>query len=416
MSEAGARFDTGVEHVQGSWPSTPRFWSYSSLNEIETCPRRWMLSRATYPQVWARRGYPQVPSVAALLGDVVHEALEVIVEALNRAGCTTTDSAEAVDTLRDLGGLSAILRSSIDGKLSALTDNPRLSEEAQENLRQALMDRLGVASNRIQLFLSRGTLPAWAGALEHQEREGGARDAPAGPRHRSPVEGGAHPEVDVVAEELRLWGRIDLVTIDDSGVTITDFKTGQEDPSHDEQVRLYSLLWDLDRQTNPARRAATALVVSYPAGDRAVPTPDELALRALEVSVAARIAAADAETASTNPRPLPGPDTCALCHVRHLCGDYWEQVPPLPSSVPAGEWFDLEGTVLRQNGVKSWIVESTSGEEILVRTPNPSSKLPVGQRIRVLGVRKVEDPDRPQLVIAALGSGSEAYVLSDEPP
>lgn len=412
MSDAGARFDTTVEHASGSWPRTPEYWSSSSLKEIESCPRRWMLSRATYPEVWASRGYPQVPGLAALFGDVVHETLEVVVSALNRAGCTATDTADAVGVIRDLGGLSTVIRAAIDRKVTALVDNPRMSDEARNTLHQALVDQLGVASNRVQVFLSRGTLPAWAAEVAKVGPGSAPAQAPQGPPHRTAVGSGAHPEVDVVAEGLRLWGRIDLLTVDDSGVTITDFKTGQDDPLHDEQVRLYALLWSLDRQANPARREVTALVVSYPGRDRAVPAPDEAALRALEASVAARIADADAETTTAEPRALPSPDNCAFCHVRHMCEEYWQHVAPPPASVPPREWFDIEGTVLRQNGIKSWVVEAAEGgTEVLVRTPSPSNTLPVGQRVRVLGVRKVEDPDRPELVIAALGSGSETFVL-----
>lgn len=414
MSE-DVRFDTSIEGVWGYLPGSPALWSYSSLKDVEACPRRWVLSRARYPDIWDRYGYPDTPHPAALLGDVIHRALEVIVDALGASGCATTDSSEAVGVLRGLGGLSAVLRESIELKIDDLGSNPRIAAEVPENLRQALTDQLGVAANRVQLFLSRGTLPAWAVEGNDDDAEG---ESPAGgrggQRRRNPISTGAHPEVDVVADALRLWGRIDLLTADAADVTITDFKTGQEDPSHDDQARLYALLWDLDRQTNPERRRATALIVSYPARDRAVPAPDESALRTLESSLAARIADADAAAASTDPRPLPSPDTCAFCRVRHLCGDYWEEIVPPPTSVPARQWFDIEGTVVCQNGVKSWVVESEQGgDEVLVRTPSPSSTLPVGQRIRVLGVRKVENPDNPELVIAALGSRSETYVVTD---
>ncbi len=413
MSES-VRFETDVEGLWGYLPGSPPMWSFSSLKDVEACPRRWVLSRAHYPDVWGRHGYPRIPHLASLLGDVIHRALEVTVEALAASGCIATNSSEAVGVLRGLGGLSAVLREAIDLKVDGLGSNPRVSPIARENLRQALLDQLGVASNRVQLFLSRGTLPAWVDGVDGPSDASESSRGGGGQRRRRSVGVGAHPEVDVVADQLRLWGRIDLVTVDESGVTITDFKTGHEDPSHDEQVRLYALLWARDRQTNPERRATTALVVSYPARDRAVPVPDASALRTLEASLTTRIANADLATSTGDPRALPSPDTCAFCHVRHLCGDYWEKVAPSPAEVPAREWFDIEGKVLRQNGVKSWVVKSEQGgHEVLVRTPNPSKSLPVGKRIRVLGVRKVEDPDRNELVIVALGNGSETYIVTE---
>ncbi len=60
MNERGG-FDTGVQDSSGRWPDLPRAWSYSSLKEAEECPRRWMLRRASYPQIWARQGYPPRP-------------------------------------------------------------------------------------------------------------------------------------------------------------------------------------------------------------------------------------------------------------------------------------------------------------------------------------------------------------------
>lgn len=412
MSE-GVRFETDVEGLWGYLPGSPGLWSYSSLKDVEACPRRWVLSRARYPDVWAKNGYPDIPHPLTLLGDVIHQALEVIIDAFGVSGCTATDSSDAVGVLRELGGLSAILREAIDRKVDELQINPRISVDTIESLRRALIDQLSVATNRVQLLLSRGSLPALAihsdGARDHGAHAGASGG---GQHRRRPVGPGAHPEVDVMAEDLRLWGRIDLVTVEGSAVVITDFKTGQPDASHDDQVRLYALLWDLDRQANRERRPATALVVSYPAHDRTVLAPDHPALRVLEASVAARVADADGEIASNSPRALPGANTCAFCRVRHFCDDYWDQVVPPPASVPAQEWFDIEGTVTRQDGVKSWIVESKQGgDEVLVRSPIPSRTLPVGHRVRLLGVRRVEDPDKSEVIIAALGGASETYVL-----
>lgn len=413
------RFDTAIEGVWGYTAGSPPFWSYSSLNDVEACPRRWVLTHAEYPGLWNGRGYPEVPHPATLLGDVIHHALEVIVKALGTQGVTETNATDVVAVLRGLGGLSMVLRQAIDLRVDGLGNNPRISVEARENVRRALIDQLGFASNRVQLFLSRGRLPGWAAHGDDAGYEGeGTGGSRRGTRRRTPAGTGAHPEVDVVAKELRLWGRIDLVTVDDAGVTITDFKSGKVDPAHDEQVQLYALLWDLDRETNPERVAATELVVSYPARDRILPAPDASALRALEAAARTRIERADAEVSGSSSLARPAAETCRFCPVRHLCTEFWQEIAPSPSTVPTGDWFDLEATVIRQNGVKSWVVESThGGVEMLVRTPSPSITLPIGKRVRVLGVREVdEDHERPEVVIAALGSSSETYVLAEVNP
>ncbi|MEU4603495.1 PD-(D/E)XK nuclease family protein [Kribbella sp. NPDC023972] len=413
MSGPAARFETAIEGVWGTWPAAPKYWSYSSLKDIEACPRRWMLSRARYPDLWTRAGYPEIPGQAALFGDVVHEALEVVVQALSTAGCTSTHAAEAVAVIRGLGGLSTVLKRVINDKVDALMDNPRIDDTAREELRQRLVDRLGDATNRVQVFLSRGQLPAWAGQSDVTTSEEAGHKYTGAP-HRPAIGPGAWPEVDLVAENLRFWGRIDLVLVDGTEVTITDYKTGQEDPSHDDQVRLYALLWDLDEQRNPGRLPAANLVVSYLARDHPVPPLTESGLRTLESATSARIAAADSETNSASPQAKPGPETCPYCQVRHLCEDYWTSEAADPASVTAGAWFDLEGTVTAQQGIKSWRIESEAGvyPPLLLRTPAPSVSLPLGARIRLLGVRKVTDPDDPSALIGALTSTSEIYVVN----
>ena len=75
-------YDTGVEHGQAILPGPPAMWSYSSLKEVESCPRRYVLSRADYPDLWDNHGYPRLPNPAAIKGDVVHGSLEIIVKAL----------------------------------------------------------------------------------------------------------------------------------------------------------------------------------------------------------------------------------------------------------------------------------------------------------------------------------------------
>lgn len=73
-------FVTRIEGGDGHWALEPDWFSYSSFRELEACPRRWMLRRASFPAVWDRHGYPEVPYLASLRGDVVHRALEQIVE------------------------------------------------------------------------------------------------------------------------------------------------------------------------------------------------------------------------------------------------------------------------------------------------------------------------------------------------
>ena len=97
LTDDGIRYDTGIKSCLAVLPAPPGFWSYSSLKEIDACPRRYALARASYPDLWDGPGYPQAPTLAALFGDVVHGALETIVKALAASGCESATAAGAVN-------------------------------------------------------------------------------------------------------------------------------------------------------------------------------------------------------------------------------------------------------------------------------------------------------------------------------
>lgn len=407
------RFETGVEASWGWWPARPSLWSYSSLKEMEACPRRWMLVRADYPDLWDRRGYPVVPGSAALFGDVVHLALETIAVALADAGCSSAQATDAIEVLRLMGGLTAIVEHSLDQRMSRLEGHPRLDAQRLRRLRVELTDRLPEARTRVGVFLRREGLAIGAPTSPKAQSIDGAM-ATGVALGRRPVGQGAHPEVEVTAEDLRFTGRIDLLYLDDVAVKIVDYKTGSVDPAHEDQLRTYALLWELDQETNPAQRLATHLVVAYPGHEHSVAAPTFEELRAIEHSLKIRVAAADAEIVGDTPRARPSDDVCRFCQVRQLCDDYWEILPPDPTDVCEEDWFDFEGTVERQNGIRSWLVKSARHGKaaMLLRTQSPSVTLPIGGQIRVLGVRREADPDREGSVIGAMGANSQLFSFS----
>src|SRR2546421_119045 len=95
-------FEPRVSGTRGEWPDGQDFWSYSSLRQVEQCPLQWMLSNATYPDLWSRRGYPRLIDVSPFCGTVVHRAVERIVKALHVAECSSVADPKAVNVLREL--------------------------------------------------------------------------------------------------------------------------------------------------------------------------------------------------------------------------------------------------------------------------------------------------------------------------
>lgn len=406
MTDERLRFETDVPGIWGYWPATPTLWSYSSLKEMEACPRRWMLSRADYPDIWARRGYPSLPVTAAIFGNVVHGVIERLTRALTTAGVRSPAAGDVVGVLGSLGGWRGIVLDAVERELARFDDNPRVSTERVERVRSELVRRAPEAADQVKAFLGRGILPT--GAASEPSDEGAATDAP---RRRMPAGPGVHAERTVTAEALRVTGTIDQLVLDDTGVTVTDFKTGSEDDAHDEQVRLYALLWQLDKQTNPGSQPVTHLRVVYPSHERSVAVPDAAQMHALEVATAERVADADQLTAAPPPPAAPSEETCRYCRVKHLCDAYWSAIPPAVSAASPEQWFDFEGTVLRPNGSRSWFVAMATdpAAEVLIRTVETDVPFPIGQRVRLLGVRRSQDPDKPDRLVISMVATSEWY-------
>lgn len=408
MTTEGARFDTDVAGIWGRWPTTPGLWSYSSLKEMEVCPRRWMLSHASYPDLWERWGYPSLPVVPAIFGNVVHGVVERLAQALAVAGIESAIPAAVINVLGDQGGWRAIVMKEIEQELSRFDDNPRVSAERIDRVREEVIRRAPQAADQVKVFLGRGALPPRRRSSSvEMSAQGKSRSS------RLPAAPGTHAEREVCADTLRLTGRIDLLVIDDEDVTVVDFKTGDEDAAHDDQVRLYALLWSLDEQTNPGGRPATKLEVAYPSITRAVEPPDEEALCALESTTAGRIAAADDITQEASPIATPSPEVCRFCQVKHLCDVYWPTIPPAVSETSTEEWFDFEGRALRPHGSRSWYLEATNSiAEVLVRTVETNVPFPQGDRVRLLGVRRTIDPDKEDRLVISMVSTSEWYAVS----
>lgn len=398
-------YETGVVAGRALLLDAPAIWSYSSLKDVEGCPRRYALSRADYPDLWKQRGYPRLPIPAAIRGDVIHGALEIIVKALVKAGCSSTRSAEAVAVLRELGGYTKVAEDVLAKQLARFDGNPRISTDRRDQLTRQLRDWVPQAREQIQTYLNRMELRPSAAT--------GSGTPPSDPAVRYPARTGDHSEKELVAESLRLKGRIDLLSVDADGARITDFKTGAEHPAHQDQLQLYALLWGEDSLVNPDGLAVTALVAAYPSHDVefAAPTAEQLA--GLRAGLATRIEAADAAASAEFPVALIG-DHCGLCSVRGLCDTYWTGGIDATAEVPEGTWYDLAGTVVREHGVKSFVLrEAQTNAEVLVRTSTPSYAVPMDRDIRILGARRVVDPDEEEALIAAVASVSEILVVDE---
>lgn len=403
MTSEGEHFSTAVSGVAGVWPQLPSSWSYSSLSDAEECPRRWALTRASYPDIWKHGGYPPRPILPALAGDVIHRVLELILRGLRLYRCESLSDKRAIALLRELGGYTGLIENSINERLSRLKDNPR-TEERLEDITTALRVRVPDMRQRVQAVLARTTIKVMpisevADSQSSQMRTG--------------LREGSYPEVELRAPTLRFVGRVDLLTIDATACAIVDYKSGMPNPGHAEQLAIYALLWSHDVELNPQRLPVGQMVLAYSTHDVVQPPPTTSELEGLATDLKARIATAENEQQMRPPPARPSPEACGFCSVRHLCEDYWSALAIADSSGSIGEteFIDAEIEIVEQNGPRSWVVQaSANSTPFLLRTYTEKAGFRARDRVRLIEVVRARD-DESESIVITMTRTSEAYVL-----
>ena len=395
------------------WPTPPEYISFSTLSELEACPRRWALRSASYPQVWCHQGYPLPLHPAALEGTVMHLAIEKITRALSDRGCPSMRDPMAVKILMELGGITAVLGESIELTLQGYIDNPRATP-VLDRARKHLTGHTADMRSRIQGFLSRVHLQPRPNSKLPGDSAKDRRTL----RGRLPM--GAHSEVKLEVGEMGWRGVVDLLTIAETTCEIRDFKTGVPKEHHELQLRIYALLWWLDRARNPTGRLVDRIVISYDSGDVNLPSPGVNELKELRSELCTRRTAVIDALNIFPPEARPNPTNCRYCSVRHLCDAYWRE--PFPAEAQESRFGDLQLELTERHGPMSWdgVVEYcprlVNGSQILLRTVDLPFDLYPGLTLRVLNVH-LSPPDEdsveasPMIALASMGAASEAFVI-----
>lgn len=395
-----------------SWPAPPAVFSFSSLAEIEACPRRWGLRWASYPNVLGG-GYPEPLNVAAVQGSVLHRAVEVTSKAIQQGGSRAQGEGAAVEALKKAGGFSALVRESIDHCLAPYSRNPRV-QGSLSDARRTLEGRAADIRAQVQSFVSR--LEIWSRpATQRPEfsNEQGETDR----HHRSAVRPGVNAEVSLESEEMGFRGIADLILLSPDRCEIRDFKTGAPKDKDAFQLKIYSVLWLSDSERNPRGRQADQLVLSYAANDVSVPVPGPAERRDLEEDLQVRLASAREFLRQTPPPANPSDDLCRHCAVRQLCQPFWDWVSDQDAPADDGWFGDIMVRVLKPHGPTSWDarIEASRwgkpGSAALVRLQNTSLGLAPGQSLRLLNVHLAppaeDEPEVP--LIVTMTASSEAF-------
>lgn len=374
--------------------------SHSLLSSLEACPRQWALANGSYAAMWGGKGYPRPLEVARIEGVVVHSALEAIVAALLAARCSSSRDPSAPGVLRDLGGFTKVLQTSLDRVLASFKDNPRAAP-GLERARVAIGARVQDLRARLQFLLSR---------IELRVGEAKSKTVAAGGSGVSALRPGSYTEQYLEAPTMAWCGFVDLLTVSQDGCEIRDFKTGARKATHAEQLETYALLWARDSVRNPGGQRVTRLVVSYADRDEelVVPQPDRLST--LESDLTSRAARAREAVSSVPPPAITDAARCPRCHVRHLCQEYWEQ----PQAADATETFrDLRVRVVERLGETTWkvVLEAELARGAVLRGVSARVNFAPGDRLRILNAWCGVDETDGETFCASLVSSTEVYRL-----
>jgi RecB family exonuclease len=367
-----------------AWPAPPERFSFSSLEELEACPRRWQYAHATWDDL---PSLPQRAHPRALVGTIVHKVNERLFRALAPRGLP------AVGTPAYLAGVQAAevlptVKAMLAEAEAEYRNHPRdpgfrVSTPPRDIANEALRLFQAQYANAQALRSQRAATP------QHAEGEG--LPMPALLRRR-----GVLAEVSVRHPALPLRGQIDLLLDDPTGTRLVDLKTGTIKPSHRDQLELYALMWW--RMTDDLPQT---LEIAHRQGRELFPL-DRARLEAVETAAAARIAAA-LRVLTEAPAPPRAGSACQHCAARAFCDAYWTTQTTLRP--PADNvWIDLEITVEAEPSPHGFMGRDPSGTTLHVVFDTDAalrwSPFSRGERLRILGAM-TEEPRVVRLVTSS---------------
>jgi len=391
------------------WPPPPGEMTFSTLIEMEACPRRWALQTADYQELWNGIGYPPRLFLHGLLGSIVHYVVETVARELVRSGCASLDDPQAIDVMRRLGGYSKLITESVEFTVGRCRQNPR-AKKVLPHMEMQLRGKGSELRTKIQSLLKRVNLDVKSSNV----KIGSAK------RLDAPLMPGLHSEVTLRAPDLRWKGKPDLIALGVSSAEIIEFKTGERDVEHALQIHIYSVLWGADKQANPKGLPIRKLTLAYPDGHEDVPVPSAEESAKLIKELQVRTATVLQEVAQ---RPLPAHpsiENCRFCGVKQLCLPYWspDMQQPMQTFTAEGCYVNAEVLIISQHGPTSWdatIAKSwqiVAGTQILIRGLDSGLEIRAGDRLRFMDLWVGADVEDSQIKVANAGNQCEMYLVS----
>jgi hypothetical protein len=389
--------------------------SFHLLKEGQRCPLSVVLQRSTYRQLWDGYGYPTRPNVAAVSGIVVHEAAEAVLKGLVEAGVTSLMQPSAMKVLKELGGFTKVLESSLSKFFLSQHNNPRFVQFHDDLLRNL----------RLKLPQMRATLQAllvnhvWAPTTLAGAGQQRKTDSPIAEKltQRTSLGIGTFVEIDLQDPQAKWRGRVDLINVDGDGCDITDLKSGIGSEEHKEQLLVYAMLWNRDADRNPTNVPIRSLRIIYASGAVAVGIPNQTQTQAFRTDlIESSMLVRDALNAPVVPAN-PSQTNCRYCSVKLLCGPYWNSLPSIGTDEHLS---DNQVMLIEPRGDRTWLATITASatfpihQTVIVRNYEGGKtfwhELRVGLSIRLTG-GVVSSFDENETPVINLSMMSEALFV-----
>ncbi len=379
----------------GNFTGEHRIWSTSTLNEIEECPKRFALRRASFPEIWSRAGFPNRISAAQVKGIVVHEVVSMIMNSVQNSSELAEKS--VMSFLKERGGYLELLKSILEKELLSANSNPR-AELMVEAIKREILADLSELRGQVQYFVkeSINKLPAASSRVENEE----INEILFTTFQIQPI----NSEFKIVDSEFPIEGYLDLLLTNEVIDHIIDYKTSKT--IHDEywdQLSLYAWLWY--RSAKNLRKGDCRIEVISGANlseSRVIKIED---LPAIQMSVLDRIK--NAELSITGEiAAKPSIDSCKFCAVKVICNAYWKMNE---NQSAEAKWSDMRIRITGSLGGDAWSVSILSEDTpaMLIVGDRDDGSIEIGQELRLLNAYKNEDEETG--VVIRLSQNSEIF-------
>jgi len=331
-----------------TWAQPPRTYSFSSVEALRACPRRWQLVHSGWGQ---HPRFPERPQPATIEGQIVHEALDLLARQLGRAGRPLIASSGFRAAI-DRCGFWTFFVTQVDDWNRRLASHPRAGPRYV--LRTKPRD---LANQAVRLFRERYQ-PGRGQPVDVLSTDLiGVVSGTCTPLSLLEARG-ALSEIRIEHPSLPLVGVLDLVALErDGSTTVVDFKTGIRKPAHEKQILLCALLWWRVAGVLPCKAVVQYLDSNW------VISPKESALLATENAIAKEIDEARV-TLLTRPAPAKPGQECEWCPVRPRCNEGWTRGVHALNANNTSKPIDLEVTVSSNPTSTGFLGMCSAGNEV----------------------------------------------------